>query len=797
MFVYRSVATVTAEECQNSSPFSASQPIYLREEASVNVSWYAWDNVGFREFYIGVIAEENYTGMSNQIEYAETGGQTHFSIYNPELITGGNRFYISILSSDVALHEIRLDIGPIIVDVSPPVVNGSLDIIQSGDHMIVTWLEGTFYDNESLGSLQLDFAIGRSEFSEEIQAFRPIPTPDPALCSTPYCFVVELTTFGASIVSGHNYFVTIRATNNALLVSYSSNDYPFTYVHGLPSVGVVYDIDTTLSSELINTVNYKDFDVDVLLDPTHLGARWAGFSHPYLAVTFSVSLGTQPYAQDVVAMTTINESTSYVFDETYLNHSVTYYVTVVAENSVGVVNATSDGILVLRRLEDSLSQAAVHDGQFEADIDYQASSSYAEAHWFFPTSIHSYTSQYRLALMRVYNGSRFEVLSDYQNVGLQRSGSIAGVQLQPGEQYVAAVKACFVSRCLSPVYSDGFRVSIPPISGLLRAVYTPENVDAEFGISSLGYLEISWGSFQDPQMAYYEWALGTGELGSELLIYWTRTEWFETSVSMDVNASISLHTTNIVTVRGYNTAGLYATVSAELRWRVEGEVVPQSSVIRSPLVVVDIDESEVELLTTEDWRQRQFRQWEPIDLQYSRSPDSLSGAWPNLRYMRYDYSISTTPIYQSCDSPESIACGETIANSVMVNGLSLTHGRRYYFCVRAMRRDAIHVTSATPTVFTSCSNGITVDLTPPTGGCVGIATPLLDGSDDIMGSGSGSGDLRPILEVERRCIRSNVSTFQTSTSELFLSWNPFTDVEEYNTAVHVSGVAFYEYAIGK
>ena len=804
LFAYcRSIATVSADECRNYSSFIPSQPIYLRGDHALNVSWYASDNVGFREFYIGIVAEQNYTGITSQMEYAETGGQMHFSIYDPELITSGNTFYLSVKSADVALHEVQLDIGPIIVDVSPPVVNGSLTAVQVGDHMIVTWQEGTFYDEESIEPLQLEYAIGRSEFSEDIQYFRPIPSPDSAHCSTSYCFAIDLASLGTSIISGHDYIITIRAINSAGLMSYSTSDPPFTYTYGLPSVGVVYDIDSSLSPELIDGINYYNLDVDVFLDPSELGARWVGFLHPHLNVTFSVSLGTQPFSQDVVAMTTVGENTSIVFDGAYLNHSITYYVTVSAENSVGQVNATSDGVLVLRDLRNYLRDAIVYDGLFEVNVDYQASSSSVSAHWVFPTSIHSYISHYMLALIRSTNFT-LEPVSDFQNVGLQSSGSVANLQLIAGERYVAAVKACFAGSCLDPVYSDGFQVSLPPsVDGSLSAVYSPGNLDMEYGSSSSGYLEISWDPVRDPQIAYYEWALGTGESGSELLIYWTRTEWFEMSVSVDVNVTISLHTANVVTVKGYNTAGLYSSLSTELRWRLEdGEVVPQSSVPLSPLTVVDIDESEVERLATSDWRQHQFWEWDPVDLQYSRSPDSLSGAWPNLRYMRYDYSISTMPTYQSCDSPESVACGETITNSVTVRGLSLIHGQRYYFCVRGVRGEAIHVTPVTPPVFTSCSNGITIDLTPPTGGCVHIITPsLLDApaqDDVIAGSGSGSaGELRPLLERGRECVNLNKSTFQSSTSELFIGWDQFLDVEQYSTAVHVSGVAYYEYAIGE
>ena len=788
---------VTAEVCQRSTPFIVSQPIYLIGDHALNVSWLANDNVEIREFHVGIVPEENYTDTSSDVTYFQSAGQSHFTIFDPDLISTGKLFYLSLKVTDVALHEVRVDIGPIIVDISPPVVNGSLDVQQDGNHMIVEWQEGTFHDEESRDPLQFEFAIGRSQFSEDIQSFNTVPAPDSTHCPTPYCFAVNLATLGTSLITGHTYFITMRAINSAGLMSYSTNNLPFMYTHGLPSVGVVFDIDPTLSPELTDGINYSNLDVDIILDPTELASRWEGFTHPHLDVTLSVSLGTQPYSDDVISMTTIGGNTSYIVNGTYLDHSVTYYFTMVAENSVGRVSASSDGVLVLRNLEAWLQHSTVFDGHFDIDVDYQASISSADAHWIFPANIHSFVSHYMLALVRVVNPSDFELVTGFQNVGLQVSHSMSGLQLQTGAYYASAVKACLAGTCLSPVYSDGFEISIPPSVGSLSAVYSPENLDMEFGISRFGYLEISWDSFSDPQMAYYEWALGTGELGSELLVHWTQTEWFETSVHVNITASVSLHTSNIVTIRGYNNAGLYSSLTTQVKWRVNEEVLPQSSVPRSPLVVVDVQESDVEPLTTSDWRQRQFREWDPVDLQYTRSPDSLSGAWPNLRYMRYEYSITTTPAYGSCESPNTIACGETIANSVTVRGLSLTHGQRYYFCVRAVRGDAIHITSATPSLFMSCSNGITVDLTPPTGGCVHIITPLLNGQDISLGSGSGSGGIRPLLDVSRECIHGNESTFQSSTSELFIRWEQFTDVEMDDSIVHAHGVAYYEYAIGE
>ena len=91
---------------------------------------------------------------------------------------------------------------------------------------------------------------------------------------------------------------------------------------------------------------------------------------------------------------------------------------------------------------------------------------------------------------------------------------------------------------------------------------------------------------------------------------------------------------------------------------------------------------------------------------------------------------------------------------------------------------------------TACSDGVTVDLAPPTPGCVQIAVPdYNEGLEFGSAVGGSDGDL---LEDSVMC--ENVGGFQASNSELVLRWDNFTGVD---TTYHITSITHYEYAVGK
>lgn len=645
-------------------------------------------------------------------------------------------------------------------------------------------------------------SAGKTEYGSQVTEFSPLPSLPSPLCSTPHC--LPISTSSLPLLTGHTYYVTLRLRNAAGLENYITSG-GFVLIHGPPSGGRVIDLDAHASFSLEDTcTSLHDSDIDLLLDSDWLASRWEGFDHAHLNVTFSISLGSIPGTDDVIPFLSIGTVTHYTFTNLTLVHGDHYYVTVVAENEYGTTNATSDGILYLSGLAAAVSMAAVVDGSNEGeDTDYQYSVSSVAAQWAFPPSLLPHLSYYQWAVYLLDSVSfQPTLVRAYENMGSHTSGTAGGMELRQEGVYVSGVQACLstpIPICLSPVYSDGVHILRHPEPSSVYATYTPLEWNTDFSTSNYGKLVIEWSPFQDTRLAYYEWALGTGDPGYELLTEWNQVEWYETSATEYINVTISLHKSNTVTLQGYNAAGLYSRIGVGLYWNVDGEAIPQDHAPRSKLIVYDIPDSLVPGLSTSDWRELEYVEWDPVgmELDYTSSAHSLSATWPDLRYMAYNYSVSATPTFTARDSPSNLACGTTIANSVTIPDLELEDGQRYYVCVQGRRDNAIHPSPSTPHTLTACTNGITADLTPPTGSCVEIRSMILD-QDSELGSGgvaSGSG-LDVLVPFHKECVK-NGSQFQTSSSDMHIVWSPFQDVEWYGNAVHVSGVAHYQYAIGR
>lgn len=158
IYFYRSSpSSVSSEICLTGHALSPAPLILLPQDHTLNISWFARDNVGLREFYVGVgnSSEEVLTG------YERTAGQQHYALTNARLLTHAGLFYITIQAQDLALHTSSVTVGPILIDLTPPLVNGSLQVQEQQGHVIVTWAEDTFVEEEEgAGSIALQYAIG-------------------------------------------------------------------------------------------------------------------------------------------------------------------------------------------------------------------------------------------------------------------------------------------------------------------------------------------------------------------------------------------------------------------------------------------------------------------------------------------------------------------------------------------------------------------------------------------------------------------------------------------------------------
>ncbi len=771
----RDVVLPDDDVCTSSTLYTPSQLTHITRDYTLNVSWTATDNVGISHYNVAIVTPAN---LTNQIDYYRTAGQQHYSFYSSELLSNGNEFYLSLQVFDLAQRFVTVTIGPIVVDVTPPTLNGTLSAVRVEGHVTVTWQNNAFQDKES-NIEEFDFAIGKTEFGTQLSDFTPIVVSP--LCPTPFCVVIE--TALLALLSGLDYYVTIRATNQAGLSSYLTT--PFTYISPTPSQGCVYVIDPTMKFDLASDFNIYKRDIDILVETERLAIAWAGFTHPHLSHNYSVSLGTSPGLDDVVPVTAVATVTEYEFTNVSFIGGVMYYATVAASNGYGTLSVSSDGVLVLPRLREALNEGTVFDGPSpDSDINYQLSKSVVSANWVFPALISTHLSRYEWSLL----GDGILVTS-YTNVATDTSvSSYIDESLVEGVLYQSAVRPCYQDKCLDAILSDGFYISVPPRPGSIRAVYSPSTEVDEYGQSNEGGVALSWEPFEGAGIVYYEWVIGHAGMGREIVVNLSRV--YGISVNEFLNATLSVHTLNFVTVRGYNVAGLYAQESTPLQWEVKGQILPQSKVPRNELVVYDITESDVPILSTDNWKEIEHIFISYTDEQYINST-SLSAAWPNLRYTTFDWSISVRQEFTSCrDDPYAITCGSTIANAATAMNLDLVNGQRYYFCVRGLLINAIHPTPDTPHTSTHCSNGVTADLAPPTSGCVQIIT--FDPEDHVTGSG-GSGVAPDNLD----CASEEGLAFQVSTTEVVIVWTEFMDIEQYEGAWHVAGVTNYQYAIGE
>ncbi|XP_046562881.1 uncharacterized protein LOC124271764 [Haliotis rubra] len=364
----------------------------------------------------------------------------------------------------------------------------------------------------------------------------------------------------------------------------------------------------------------------------------------------------------------------------------------------------------------------------------------------------------------------------------------SGLHLQPGTTYRAAVKFCVVNVCSKPIYSDGVTVIAHPP--------TPDNISLTYRESNSGQaqIQVKMARFRDPdikvlQEAYdvmdrYEWGLTDDSHKDKMLIDWQTVDADAIESVADDKISFTLNLPKLIrftkcrreSVRGYNHVGLHTTVSADVK---ECAAYNPPNIV--PAVVLDViganNENVGQGITLD-----QNSHWNDAD--YTPYKNILSAVWPTLRHRNYTWAVVSGDqldpsshykretlmiVTDPCSMPGVIKCGHTVNEFINVEFAELSylqHGRRFYVCIHADDKNTRFEKWTSPlTEVNACSDGITVDLTPPTPGTVNIDN-LIDG------------------------------TFQVSKTEVAISWTTFVDVEEEGFSAHAAGIAFYEVAVG-
>ncbi|MBI3183425.1 MAG: hypothetical protein HYZ28_14905, partial [Myxococcales bacterium] len=348
-------------------------------------------------------------------------------------LASGTTYYLTVRATNGAALTATATSDGVTVDTSGPplsLVNdgaaADIDFQTSAAVLEANWAGAS--DPES-GTVKYEWAIGTTVGGTEVQAFVDVALSTSASAT------------GLTLTSGAKYYVTVRATNGAGLVTLLSSD------------GVTVD---TSGPPLSQVNDGSGADIDFQTSVTAIDANWAGASDPESGtVKYEWAIGTSAGGTEVQGFVDVALSTSVSATGLTLTSGAKYYVTVRATNGAGLTTVvTSDGVT-----PDFSGPAggAVRDGT-AADVDVQSSASTIDANWDPFGDAESGIAKYEWAIGTFTGGSDIQGFVD---VGLSTSASATGLPLVAGATYFVSVRGTNGAGLSTVVVSDGVTVVAP------------------------------------------------------------------------------------------------------------------------------------------------------------------------------------------------------------------------------------------------------------------------------------------------------------------------------------------------
>ncbi|CAG2222618.1 unnamed protein product [Mytilus edulis] len=815
--------------CSNTSSAPSNIGLSLYKASLLEMSWKPLDiPAKIFDYEVGFSSTAG-SAAPDIMAFESTKQHAHVRITHAN-IPDATEIYIILKTISKSNVEGLTTLGPCFMDTTSPDFTGSITVSLSGEYLVASWALNAFSDSEELFDMDYQFAIGQTPYGTEIQNFKPVEGSTTCVLSTsPTCTAVNITNLEWNIHGHHTYYISIKVTNSAGLVNIQTST-PYIHNVQLPAEGVVLDIDTEDKE-----------DTDFQKVSSSMAARWSGFAHPHLDVTYSISIGTTMGGSDVVSLKDVGTSLAHQETGLSLTPYQTYYFTVTAVSSAGNTSVSSDGVTIVTE-GDNLPGVVISDGvpcnmtdltvdhheednrmNCENEPDVQLSLNSLKAYWSVPDNIKPYTTDAFIAVeQRSTVGNIWTIFRDYIHVSTVFDISIDDLVLSPGMKYRLSLKLCARTFCFSPVSTDGVMVMAnPPVTGDI--IVEHQNTTVTGGAEKL---IISFDKFYDPDIEdttekysaiwKYEYAVTDNSVKGKTYFTWTNLDTFTTNgnrMSRQTSNLMSLTVPLLViykndlkptfefqinfemvltgemdfsrckrfSIRGYDQVRLTSTVSTEIK-----DCKAFNPILINPNIVIDAvgAASATEGIGMSIYLEENDR-WKPADEDYTPYKNLISAVWPTLRHgtnVNYKYAIidaknvDVTTYYKQVGQlslvdpciPDAIRCGEThreFMNEEFTHN-ELVHGTRYTVCIYAPRTAIVNEDwiLQLPAV-SACSDGIIVDLTPPTAG--------------------------------RLWIGHNINTiYQTSDSDLYVNWDNFQDVEEFNNGPHPSGIKEYILGIG-
>ncbi|KAL3857352.1 hypothetical protein ACJMK2_012028 [Sinanodonta woodiana] len=291
------------------------------------------------------LVEIGFSSDSSKIAVPDIEDFTEMHIHSQYItnhagIDTGLPFYIIVKASNKANLETVVTYGPIVIDETPPVYKGDLQLHMDQDHVYCWWKNGTFYDSEQrhpVNAVLYKIGAGDKYYTPILQndAAKHCLIPEASFCvqysikrlqlynaEKDLDFYFELYVYN---MAGH--FTTVRS---------EVFNVPSIYPPGKGIVVETYSLDET-----------NIHDIDFVKHGFNVCAIWTGFHHRN-TMQFEAGIGELPNTDNKISYALVNDTSSGIcFPTNDLEKFKKYYITIRVNSTTWSTISSSDGFVVV------------------------------------------------------------------------------------------------------------------------------------------------------------------------------------------------------------------------------------------------------------------------------------------------------------------------------------------------------------------------------------------------------------------------------------------------------------------
>ena len=437
------------------------------------ISWSGSDTASGIAMYEYAL-DFTFSGISmSLVPWTSADTATADTLTGLSLLTEGATYYLSVRATDVAGNISDPDTSDgITIDLTAPagttVSDGTgADISYSGSDTTLSANWVAFTETVS-GVQKYEYAIGTTSGGMELVSWTDNDTS------------TSVTKSGLTLSNGTEYYISVRATDNAENVSTT-----------IISDGVIVD---TAAPTAGNVTDSTTADLDWTRSTSSLTSTWTGFSDALSGIQkYEYAIGDTIGGTNVLSWTNNSTITSVTKTGLTLTNGTTYYISVRATDNVGNVStvSTTDGITVDT---DAPVLETPFEGSLTADRDYQNSATTLIVSWS-GSDTASGIAMYEYAINFFFSGIPLSLVP-WTSAETATADTATGLSLVEGTTYYLSVRATDVAGNISSVISaDGITIDLTdPIAG---SAIDGSNTDISY-TGSDSTLTVSWSEFIDP-----------------------------------------------------------------------------------------------------------------------------------------------------------------------------------------------------------------------------------------------------------------------------------------------------------